>query len=154
MVPSGGNEQTQPTEATEIADADVSTSARKTKKPKTPVENRDCATAEDAVTYPESPSERRKMKAQEPDAEACCTTNTMIQSKLEDLKCVIRTPRQYPPASNADILAEKKQLNIGHFVAKQEEEEKPKKNKKATHCRLGYSEFTPRSYFVIFPNQF
>ena len=66
------------------------------------------------------------MKGAEPTAEACCTTNAMTQSKLEDLKHVIRTPRRYPPTSIGHKLTEKKQLGISHFAAKQEMEEKKK----------------------------
>ena len=60
----------------------------------------------EATTYPESASERRKLKAQV-DTEASCTANSFIQSRLEDLKHVIKTPRQYPPASYRDTMAEK-----------------------------------------------
>ena len=83
----------------------------------------------EATTYPESASERRKLKAQV-DTEASCTANSFIQSRLEDLKHVIKTPRQYPPASYRDTMAEKKQLSIGHFLAKQETEEEKAKAKK------------------------
>jgi hypothetical protein len=96
----------------------------------------------EATTYPESASERRKLKAQV-DTEASCTANSFIQSRLEDLKHVIKTPRQYPPASYRDTMAEKKQLSIGHFLAKQETEEEKAKAKKEKGAKtpatgLGY----------------
>ena len=83
----------------------------------------------EASTYPESASERRRLKAQAAaDTEASCAVNSFIQSRLDDLKHVIKTPRQYPPASSRDTMAEKTQLSIGHFLVKQDNE-KPKKEK-------------------------
>ena len=122
-----------PEEIEKTASADSSTSDPKPKKPKTRVETPAHDTVEDGdaetLHYPESPSQRRRLKAAKPTAEACCTTNALTQSKLEDLKHVIRTPRQYPPTSTGPKLTAKKQLGNSHFAAKQEVEEKTKTKK-------------------------
>ena len=115
------------------------TAAPKSKTPKTRAETTDDHEdgEDETLLYPESPSQRRKMKAA---AEACCTTNALTQSKLEDLKHVIRTPRQYPQTSTRHKLKEKKQLGISHFASKQEvEEKKPKEeaSKKKTQDKHG-----------------
>ena len=133
-------------EAEENPDATVKTASDQKKK-KHQKKATEATTAEpdnEAPVYPESASERRKLKAQAAaDVEASCTANGFVQSRLEDLKHVIRTPRQYPPASTRDTRAEKKQLNIGHFIAKQEVEEKPKakkaKNATPPATGLGFS---------------